>query len=102
MVSDEVDASDQVSVPIVYISIMSIGEGGKLFNHVVDEVNGLQQASNMEGENETEFESAKTLMLGESHQVDEIGALIGHECSIAEMQTINTRSPGPSVRSKKS
>ena len=59
----------------------------------------LSQIPNMESENETEFESAKTLMPGDSHQVDEIGALLGYERSIAEMQTMNTRSPGPSVRS---
>lgn len=36
----------------------------------------------------------------EGQYVDEIGALLGHERSMAEMQTsLNSRSPGPSVRS---
>ena len=60
----------------------------------------LSQIPNIESENETEFESAKTLMPSSGQYVDEIGALLGHERSMAEMQTsLNSRSPGPSVRS---
>ena len=61
----------------------------------------LSQIPNIESENETEFESAKTLMPGNGH-VDEIGALLGHDKSLAEMKTsFNTRSPGPSIQSNK-
>lgn len=58
----------------------------------------LSQRPNNESEYETEFESAKTLMPS-AGKVDEIGALLGHDHSMAEMQTMNTRSPGPSIRS---
>ena len=53
----------------------------------------LSQIPNIESENETEFESAKTLMPKDNNQVDEIGALLGQEeNSNAEMLTsINTR-----------
>jgi len=61
----------------------------------------LSQLPNLDSENETEFESSKTLMPRDGQQVDEIGALLGHERSMAELQTMNTRSPGPSMRSNK-
>ena len=61
----------------------------------------MSQIPNNESENETEFESHKTLMPREHHKLDEIQALMGHERSMAELQTsINTRSPGPTTRSK--
>ena len=52
-------------------------------------------------QDDTEFESSKTLMPREGNALDEIGALMGNERSMAELQTsIHTRSPGPSLNNK--
>ena len=59
----------------------------------------LSNLPNAESEFDTEFESSKTNI--PRGKVDEINALLGQERSMAELQTsINTRSPGPTNRSK--
>mmetsp|Transcript_6334 Transcript_6334/g.8481 ORF Transcript_6334/g.8481 Transcript_6334/m.8481 type:complete len:109 (-) Transcript_6334:911-1237(-) len=63
----------------------------------------LSQIPNVESENETEFESHKTVMPRDNNKLDEVGALmgLGNERSMAELQTsMHSRSPGPTTRSK--